>query len=164
MTPATLTKTHKCLPVVSASGFVADLSMRHSSSSYTHLNTIDIHTNLSSMQARSRGTMSARLKANIHFFWLLLNGPARQKEALLKTADPEQVDFLAELVYNFLHHFPISEKERKALNRRRFLPKIASIKRSVKARKTMIVNHRRQFISTLIEHHSKLNSLIQETL
>ena len=106
------------------------------------------------------GAMSDRVGANVQYFWLLLNADKKQRLALLNTADPSQVDFLAELFYNFLNHFPLSHSERKSLKKKRFLSDIANIKRSVKARKIKIVKNKGQIINILTKYHDNLQSVI----
>ena len=91
---------------------------------------------------------------------VLLKGSLAQKKAILDTLDEGQVDFIRDLIYNFLNNFPISKAEQKKLNKKKELKYIASPRRGNKYRKRLIKQHKKHIISLLDRYRDQLMTLI----
>ena len=91
---------------------------------------------------------------------VLLKGSLAQKKAILDTLDERQVDFIRDLIFNFLNNFPISKAEQNKLNKKKGLKNIANSKRSNKYRKRLIKQHKKHIISLLDRYRDQLMTLI----
>mgnify|MGYP001551112167 CR=1 FL=1 len=93
---------------------------------------------------------------------LLLKAEIVQKKAILDSLDPGQVDFIGELVHNFLTTFPIGKAELRKLIKRNTFKEIANFKKSNRYRKTLIKKNKK-FISQLLDRHKdKLSTLTKQ--
>ena len=104
--------------------------------------------------------MEHRLKNNASFFNLLVNSDKSQKRALLDTVSQEQADFVAELLHNFIHSFPIPTAEKKKLARKKIFADVINLKRSYKFRKGKIKKCKKEIILLIEKYNKQLKSLL----
>lgn len=103
--------------------------------------------------------MSSRIKNNVDFFRLLLQTQLPQQKALLQSLTPEQVDLLTEIVWNLLNSVPLPDKEKKGLQRKKYLKDISLLKRSHKYRKRRLNANKKQIIKILNTYMQPLLAL-----
>ena len=109
-----------------------------------------------------RSSMSQRLKENGSFLNLLLKSSKQQKRALLDTVSPEQADFVGELLHNFINYFPIPDKEKKRLSRKKTFAEIANLKRSYKFRKAKIKQCKKDILLLIEQYQKQLSTLLDK--
>ena len=91
---------------------------------------------------------------------VLLKAELIQKKAILDTLDSGQVDFIGEIIHNFLNNFPIDKKELRKLIRRNTIKDIANFKRSNRFRKTLIKKNKKIISELLTKYRDNLMSLV----
>ena len=104
--------------------------------------------------------MSTRVDRNRTFLQLLLTTHLSQQKALLDTASPQQIDLISELLYNILYVVPLSEKERKSLQRKRFLKDVSKIKRSANFRRKKVRARKAELLKLLHQYSKNILSLL----
>ena len=104
--------------------------------------------------------MTDSLKDYTDFLSLLLKSSVKQRKAILNTLDAGQVDFIRDLMYNFLNTFPIPKKELKKLYKKKDLMEIANYKKSNRFRNHLIRKNIRTIIDILSRHSKKLLTLL----
>lgn len=95
------------------------------------------------------------------FLSVLLKAELIQKKAILDTLDPGQVDFIGELVYNFLNTFPIAKAELRKLIRKNTFKEIANFKKTNRYRKTIIKKNKKIIAELLSKNRDNLITLIK---
>ena len=78
----------------------------------------------------------------------------------MDTVSAEQAEFIAELIYNFIHNFPIGQSEQKKLSRKKAFTDISNLKRSYKFRKGKIKLHKKDIINLVEKYHKQLLTLL----
>ena len=100
------------------------------------------------------------LKEYSDFLSLLLKGSVKQKKAILETLDSGQVDFIRDLIFNFLNTFPLNKKELKKLYKKKDLLEIANYKRSSRFRNHLIKKNKKTILDLISRHSAKLVTLL----
>ena len=90
--------------------------------------------------------MTSKLKQNEHFIHLILEAPLKQKNALLHSISPQQVDAITEVIYNLLYVIPLPTTEHKKLHRKKAFKEIAKTNRSIKYRRDRIKKIRNRLL------------------
>ena len=90
---------------------------------------------------------------------VLLKASLAQKKAILDTLDDSQVNFIRDLVFNFLKTFPLDRKVKSKLFRKKGLLSISNPKTSARHSKTLIKKYKKNIIDLITKYKDKLMTL-----
>lgn len=103
--------------------------------------------------------MSDKFIKSGDFLMLLLNAEKVQAKALLDTVSLNQASLIGEVVHNILTTVPIPTSERRKLNRKLYLKRIADLHRSYKSRKLEIKKHKKDLLDLFASYSHPLTQI-----
>ena len=105
--------------------------------------------------------MGQLLESQNDFLSLILKTGKQQRKALLDTLTHEQIDLLGEIFFNLINNFPISEQERKTLNRKKFIKILTDFKKKHSSRNSTIKKNKKYIADLLMKYKDNLLTLIR---
>ena len=78
----------------------------------------------------------------------------------MDTVNNDQADFIAELINNFVHNFPIAGEDKKRIARKKVFKDITNLKRTFKFRKAKIKQAKKEILLLLDNYHKQLSTLL----
>ena len=92
---------------------------------------------------------------------VVIKAGKKQKKAILDNLEQEQVDFMSQLVYNFLNSFPIEKTQLQKLRKKEKFIDIANFKKTVRHRNRLIKRHKKTLMDLFDKYRVNLITLLK---